>query len=121
MLARALARVIILSRSPCNACLLSLSRSAGIDEYADSIAMSFASARLTFINCSSCSILSNVRFDKSFSKRVSGFDYRRSVSAKQRRSHHNDVMTKRHPTVYVCFWLVTTVRHMRNQVERLSR
>ena len=62
--------------------------------------MSFASAKLTFINCNSCSILSNVRSDKSFPKSVNGCDYRHSALAKQRRSPHNDVITKRYPTVY---------------------
>ena len=37
---------------------------------AASIAMSFASAILTFNNCNSCSILSRVRFDKSLSESV---------------------------------------------------
>ena len=41
-----------------------------MDEKAVSIAMSFASAILAFINCNSFSILSNVRFDKSLSKRA---------------------------------------------------
>ena len=68
---------MILSRSRRNAFLLSLSRSAGIDENAASVAMSFASAILTFISCNSCSILSNVRFDKSSSKSISGYDCRR--------------------------------------------
>ena len=75
--ARILARSIILSRSRRNAFLLSLSRSAGIDENAISIAMSFASARFTFINCNSCSILSNDRFDKSLSERAMGCEGRR--------------------------------------------
>lgn len=35
--------------------------------------MSFASARLTFISCSSFSIFSRVRSDKSLSDRVLGF------------------------------------------------
>ena len=47
-------------------------------ENADSIAMSFDSAKWTFINFNSCSILSKVRFDKSFSGCVRGCDCRRS-------------------------------------------
>jgi len=54
-----------------------------MDANADSIAMSFASAILTFINRNSCSIFSIVRFDKSFSRGISGCDYRRSALAKQ--------------------------------------
>jgi hypothetical protein len=100
---RVLARSIILSRSRCNAFLLSLSRSAGMDENAVSIAMSFASAIFTFNNCNSCSILSNVRFDKSFSKCVIDCDNRRWALLIQRRSHHSRVVLKRHPTVYVRF------------------
>ena len=90
-------------RSWPNAFLLSVSRSAGIDENAASIAMSFASAILTFNNCNSCSILSNVRFDKSFSKCVIDCDNRRWALLIQRRSHHFGVALKRHPTVYVRF------------------
>ena len=52
--------------------LLASSRSAGIDENAVSIAMSFASAKLTFINCNSSSILSKVRSDKTLSESVVG-------------------------------------------------
>jgi hypothetical protein len=58
--ARVTALAIILSRSLRNAFLLSLSRSAGIAANADSIAMSFASARFTFNCCSSFSILSKL-------------------------------------------------------------
>ncbi len=87
--ARTLARSIILSRSRRKAFLLASSRSAGIDENAVSIAMSFASAKLTFINCNSISILSKVRFDKSLSENVMGCDGRRWTCLMQRRSHHN--------------------------------
>ena len=89
MSARDTARAIILSRSLRSAFLLSLSRSAGIDEYAVSIAMSFASAKLTLINCNSCSILSSVWSDKSFPKSVNGYDYMHSTLVKQRRTPHN--------------------------------
>lgn len=61
-----------LSRSRCNTFLLSLSRSAGIEGNAIKVAMSFASAILTFINRNCCSILSNVWLDKLFSENVSG-------------------------------------------------
>ena len=44
---------------------------------ADNIAMSFDSAKWTFICRNSCSILSKVRSDKSFSGFVSGRDCRR--------------------------------------------
>ena len=57
-------------------------------ENADSIAMSFDSARWTFISRSSCSILSKVRFDKSFSGSVSGRDCRRLRQLTQRHTHH---------------------------------
>ena len=69
MSARSLARFIILSRSSTSAFLLSLSSSGGMALNAASIAISFASARLTFNSRNSCSILSNVRLDKSFSKK----------------------------------------------------
>ena len=98
MSARFLARSIILSRSPISAFLLSFSRSAGIDANADSIAMSFASAKLTFINCNSCSILSNVRFDKSFSESVSGGNYKEFALRKQRRSRRITVAASNRPT-----------------------
>jgi hypothetical protein len=62
--------------------------------------MSFASARLTLINRNSCSILSNVWFDKSFPNSVTGCDYRRPNLAKQRRSTHNEFMTSGHLSVY---------------------
>lgn len=65
--ARSLARFIILSRSNASAFLLSSSSSGGIALNAASIAISFASARFTFISRNSCSILSNVWSDKSFS------------------------------------------------------
>ncbi len=87
--ARTLARSIIFSRSRRKAFLLASSRSAGIDENAVSIAMSFASAKLTFINCNSISILSKVRFDKSLSENVMGCDGRRRTCLMQRRNHHN--------------------------------
>jgi len=86
MSARASARAIILSRSLRSAFLLSLSRSAGMDENAVSIAMSFASAKLTFINRNSCSILSSVWSDKSYPKSDSGCDYRHLPLVRQRRS-----------------------------------
>ena len=84
--ARDTARAIILSRSRRSPFLLSSLRSAGIDEYAVSIAMSFASAKLILINFNSCSILSNVWSDKSFPKSINGYDYRHLTLAKQRRS-----------------------------------
>ncbi len=92
--ARVRTRVIILSRSRRNAALLSLSRSAGIDENAASIAMSFASAKLVFINCNSFSIRSNVRLDKPFSWSGSGGDYSRSPLGRQGRSQHSNVIRK---------------------------
>ena len=95
MPARVLARSIILSRSRRKAFLLSLSRSGGIDENADSIAMSFASAMWTFNNCNSCSILSRVRFDKSFSKCGMGPDCRPwQVLIQRRRQHINEMPTR---------------------------
>ena len=81
--ARVTARAIILSRSRRSAFLLSLSRSAGMDENAVSIAISFASARLMFINRNSCSILSNVWSDNSFPKSSNGCDYRYSALTRQ--------------------------------------
>lgn len=90
-MARFLARSIILSRSLDNAFLLSLSRSAGIDEKACNIAMSFASARLTFNNCSSCSILSNVKLDKSFSTGLGGGDYSGYVVTRGKRNFHTQL------------------------------
>jgi len=98
---RLLARAIILLRRLRSAFRLGSSRSAGIDENAASIAMSFASAKLTFINCNSCSILSKLRFDKSFSRSVCGCDYKRSSSAKQRRSLHNEGMAKKQSATLV--------------------
>jgi len=86
MSARSLARFIILSRSSARAFLLSLSSSGGIALNAASMAMSFASARLTFNSRSSCSILSNVWLDKSFSKSAAGCHYRAWTEKKQRRS-----------------------------------
>lgn len=109
MPARILARSIILSRSAASACLLSLSRSAGIDVNADSIAMSFASAKLTFISSNSCSILSNVRLDKSFSKSVSGLNYRAWVAKKQRRSRQIAIAESSRPTTYFCFGSVGVI------------
>ena len=84
--ARATARAIILSRRRRRAFLLSLSRSAGIAENAVSIAMSFASAKFTFINRNSCSILSSVWSDNSFPLIDSGCDYRHIPGATQRRN-----------------------------------
>ena len=78
MAARSLARFIILLRSKASAFLLSLSSSGGIALNTPSIAMSFASAKLMFIRCNSCSILSRFRFDKSFSKSVGGRKYKGS-------------------------------------------
>lgn len=57
-----------------------------MDENAVSIAMSFASAKLTFINRNSCSILSSVWSDKSYPKSDSGCDYRHLPLVRQRRS-----------------------------------
>jgi len=48
-------------------------------ENAVNIAMSFASAMFSFINFSSCSILSSVRSDKSISKKDMGNESRRKV------------------------------------------
>ena len=101
--ARVFARSIILSRSRFNAFLLSSSRSAGIDENAVSIAMSFASAKFKFINCNSCSILSRVRFDKSLSGRAMGCEGRRWAFSIQRRSHHIAGLPTTYPTDYVRF------------------
>jgi hypothetical protein len=77
MFARSIARFIILSRSRDSAFLLSLSSSGGIALNAASIAMSFASARLMFISRNSCSILSNVWLDNSFSNNAASGHYRR--------------------------------------------
>ena len=85
---RLFARSITLLRSPFNAFLLSLSRSAGITGNANNVAMSLASAILTFINCSSLSILSNVRFDKSFSGGVNANDCKPQSLQTQRRGWH---------------------------------
>lgn len=76
MSARSLARFIILSRSRVSALLLSLSSSGGIALNAASIAMSFASAKMTFISLNSCSILSKVWLGKSFSNGATGHHYR---------------------------------------------
>ena len=103
MSARVFARSIILSRSRRIAFLLASSRSAGIDENAVSIAMSFASAKLTFINCNSISILSKVRFDKSLSENVMGCDGRRRTCLMQRRSSHNCGLPPRILFAYVRF------------------
>ncbi len=86
MSARSIALFIIVSRSRASAFLLSLSSSGGIVLNAASIAMSFASARLMFINLSSCSILSNVWLDKSFSNNAANRHNRGSALEKQRRS-----------------------------------
>ena len=117
MSARFLARSIILSRSPVSAFLLSLSRSAGIDANADSIAMSFASAKLTFINCNSCSILSNVRLDKSFSESVSGHNYRGSALRKQRHSRRMTVAALTCPAAYFCFGSLAALQ---SNISRMS-
>ena len=109
--ARERARIIILSRSRRNAALLSLSRSAGIAANADSIAMSFASAKLVFINCNSFSILSNVRFDKSFSRSNSGDEHGRWPLERQQRSHHCTIDTKIGPAANVCFGSVAVAEH----------
>jgi len=89
--------------------LLASSRSAGIDEYAVSIAMSFASAKLTFINCNSSSILSKVRSDKTFSESVMACDRRRQARPMQRRSHHICVSPVKYASAYVCFHLKRTL------------
>ena len=70
MSARSRARFIIFLRSSASAFLLSLSSSGGIALNAASIAMSFASAKLTFISCSCCSIFSKIWLDKSISEWV---------------------------------------------------
>ena len=67
-------------------------------ENADSIAMSFDSAKWTFISRNSCSILSNVRFDKSFSEFVRDRDCRRMIWPIQRRSHHIHALPTNRPT-----------------------
>lgn len=90
--ARSLARFIILSRSRDSAFLLSLSSSGGIALNAASIAMSFASAKFTFISRNSYSILSNVWLDKSFSDSVSNDECRGQAVNKQRRSSQIIVM-----------------------------
>ena len=110
MLARFFARSIILSRIARNAFLLSLSRSAGMDEYADSIAMSFASAKWTFINCSSCSILSKLRFDKSLSGWSMGCEPSRWAFFIQRRADHIDRLPAKYPTGCVRFGSVADVQ-----------
>ena len=79
---RSLARFIILSRSSISAFRLSLSSSGGMALNAASIAISFASARLTFKFRNSCSILSSVRLDNSFSKLMCVRHYRRSTYKK---------------------------------------
>ena len=86
MPARSLARFIILPRSRASAFRLSLSSSGGIVLKTPSIAMSFASAKLMFISANSCSILSNVRLDKSFSESVNGRHYRGYALKMLRRS-----------------------------------
>jgi len=101
MSARSLARCIILLRSRASAFLLSLSSSGGICLNAASIAMSFASARWTFICRNSCSILSNVRFDKSFSGVVSGCHYRSWARQKQRRSRQITLAALDRSTAYI--------------------
>ena len=63
---------------------------------ADNIAMSFDSAKWTFICRNSCSILSKVRSDKSFSEYVSGRDCRRLNYLIQRHNHHINVL----PTIH---------------------
>jgi len=103
MSARSLARFIILSRSRASAFLLSSSSSGGIALNTPSIAMSFASAKLTFISCNSCSILSNVRLDKSFSQNVNERNYGGCTLKKPRRGRRiNDAALNR-PTASVCF------------------
>jgi len=90
--------------------LLASSRSAGIDEYAVRIAISFASAKLTFINCNSRSILSKVRSDKTFSEDVMGCDGRRRVRPMQRRSHHICGSTVKYLSAYVRFHMKRSLR-----------
>jgi len=65
--------------------------------------MSFASAKLTFINCNSISILSKVRFDKSLSENVMGGDGTRRTCLMQRRSNHNCGLPPRIISAYVRF------------------
>ena len=89
MSARSLARFIILSRSRDKAFLLSSSSSGGIALKTPSIAISFASAKLTFISCNSCSILSNVRSDKSCSHNINERHYGGCTPKRQRRSRRN--------------------------------
>jgi len=89
--------------------LLASSRSAGIDENAVSIAMSFASAKLTFINCNSSSILSKVRSDKTLSENVMGCDGRCRARPMQRRSHHIIGWPVKYASAYVCFHLKRTL------------
>jgi len=103
MSARSLARFIILSRSRANAFLLSWSSSGGIALNTPSIAMSFASAKLTFICCNSCSILSNVRLDNSFSQNVNERHYGDCTSKRKRRSRRIRVAALNRPTASVCF------------------
>ena len=88
--------------------LLASSRLAGIDENAVSIAMSFASAKLTFINCNSSSILSKVRSDKTLSESVLGCDGRCRARPMQPRSHHICRLPVKYSSSYVCFHLKRT-------------
>lgn len=73
---RVLARSTTLLRSSFKARLPASSRVGGIAVNAANVAISFASAMLTFKSFSSRSMLSNVEFDKLLSKSAVGIDCR---------------------------------------------
>ena len=115
MAVRVFIRSITLSRSRSSAFLPSLSRVGGIGEYADSIAISFASTMLIFIDFNSRSIFSNVRFDMSFSNCKSGRHFRRRASLIQRRSNHIDVLPDPMPLSVPALHSEAVVRFHRNR------
>ena len=86
MSARSFARCTIFLRSSASAFLLSLSSAGGMGVNSASNAMSFASAKLTFTSCNSCSIPSSDRLDKSISNVFYGLHYRPFASKILRRS-----------------------------------
>ena len=99
MPARSFARFMSLMRSSASAFRLSLSSSGGIGLNTASIAMSFASAKLTFNSCNSRSIPSNVRLDKSISRVFDGLHYRRFAFEMLRRSSQPAVTAFTYPAL----------------------
>jgi hypothetical protein len=65
--------------------------------------MSFASAKLTFISRSSCSILSNIWLDKSFSNSGANGQCTGWALNKQRRSSRNVVLDFHRPAAFCLF------------------